>query len=387
MYGFDRLESTLVRCAECNASETIEAVLRDVQAFVVDEPQLDDINIVVIKRLVPSGRAESGSSLLEADDRIIQAMLREVDTSFLATAMLGLEIDEHDALYRNMSTRAAGLLAHNFEAARGNYTNDEIGRAIAAIEEKLAKHTERSGKQRPILANELMIKSIFQYVLSPRVIDKLVQNPSMFDLEGAEREATVFFSDMRGATRVLSVLPPKEIYAYFNEYFEMMTQIILDNDGMLDKFVGDEIMAVWGAPVYFDDHAYKACKAALEMQELLEVLRVKWRREGLPEVQVGMGINSGRMVIGSVGTKNRIMYTPFGDQVNLGARLEGTNKRYGTSILISEFTYEMAKDRIVARKVDTIETHRKIDVDSRSEVTIYELVGLRGATENRDNAG
>lgn len=297
LYGFERLEKVLSENASLGARKIIEAVLRDVQIFVGDVSQQDDINIVVIKRTDPT------------------------------------------------------------------------------------RSTERAGTQRPILANELMIKSVFQYVLSPRVIDRLVQNPSKFQLEGAERELTVFFSDMRNATGLLGALPPRELYEYFNEYFDLMTQVILDNDGMLDKFVGDEIMALWGAPVYFEDHAFKACKAALEMQEVLEMLRVKWRREGKPEVRVGMGINSGPMVIGSIGTRNRMMYTPFGDHVNLGARLEVTNKKYGTNILISEFTYEMAKDRIVARKIDTIEPKIRSHIE-QSEVAIYELIAVRDTDGN-----
>ena len=297
LYGFDRLEKLLAANAKCSASEIIEIVLRDLQKFVGNVPQQDDINIVVLKR---------------------------VDSS---------------------------------------------------------KTGEPRHGQNSILANELMIKSVFQYVLSPRVIDRLIENPSIFQFEGTEREATVLFSDIRAATDLMSILTPQELYRYLNEYNDSMAQIVIDNDGMLDKFVGDELMAIWGAPVYFENHAYKACKAAIEMTEALKALNMKWKIEGLPEMRIGIGINSGQMVFGHLGYRYRVNYTPMGNAVNLGARLEGTNKKYGTTILVGAETYSMAKDSIVARKVDSINV-RRASADENPSETIYELVSLGGNAIN-----
>lgn len=227
-------------------------------------------------------------------------------------------------------------------------------------------------KPEPVLANELLAKSIFQYILSPSLVEKLIGNPSMLNLEGEEREMTVLFTDIRDFTGMAASLNPAELVRYMNEYLSEMTEIIIANDGMFDKYVGDEIMALWGVPVPFPDHAKKACFAALEMSARLASMRAEWGRTGKPAIHMGIGINTGNAWIGNMGSAYKMSYTPYGDQINLGARLEGTNKSYRTEILISEFTYAQAKDDIVARELDSIRVKGRI-----APVKIYNLIAKK----------
>ncbi len=218
------------------------------------------------------------------------------------------------------------------------------------------------------------IKARFANYVSPKVVDELLKNPKMLELGGEDRIITVFFSDIRGFTTISEKLgEPQKLVRILNEYLSAMTDIILAYDGTLDKYVGDEIMAFWGAPTYQPDHAYLACKAALaQAMYLYKVLHPKWEREGKPLLRVGMGINTGKMTVGNMGSKRRMDYTLIGDEVNLGARLEGLNKIYGTTIIISESTYEYVKDKVIARELDITRVKGKL-----KPVRIYELMGLK----------
>ncbi len=138
-----------------------------------------------------------------------------------------------------------------------------------------------------------------------------------------------------------------------NEYLSAMTEIVFKNDGTLDKYEGDAVMAFWGAPVELDNNALHACNAALEMQEKLVEIREKWRAEGKPNVHVRIGLNTGEMVVGNMGGIGKFDYTVIGDSVNLGSRLEGANKQYGTYIMASERTQELVKDYFAFRELDS----------------------------------
>ncbi len=151
-----------------------------------------------------------------------------------------------------------------------------------------------------------------------------------------------------------------------------MTDIILKYDGTLDKYIGDAIMAFWGAPIPMENHALKACMAAVEMLEALKVMNAKWIKEGKPALDIGIGINTGDMVVGNMGSSSRMDYTLMGDNVNLGSRLEGTNKFYKTHIIISEFTYQYVEDKIIAREIDLIRVKGKA-----LPVKIYELIDMK----------
>jgi adenylate cyclase len=151
-----------------------------------------------------------------------------------------------------------------------------------------------------------------------------------------------------------------------------MTDAVFKYDGLLDKYIGDAVMAVFGAPIDQPDHALRACRTGLEMMEELHRLREKWAAEGRPDVNIGVGINTGDMVVGNMGSQMRFDYTVMGDSVNLASRLEGTNKEYGTNIILSEFTYEVVKDELYCRELDAVRVKGK-----KRPVRIFELLGDR----------
>ncbi len=218
------------------------------------------------------------------------------------------------------------------------------------------------------------IKSRFSKYVSGSVVDELLKNPKALELGGEDRFITVLFSDVRGFTTISEQLgEPQKLVALLNEYLSAMTDLIFKYDGTLDKYVGDEIMAFWGAPVPQEDHAFRACKSALaQIKYLYGVLHPKWESEGKPKMRIGIGINTGNMTVGNMGSESRMDYTLMGDNVNLGARLEGTNKIYMTSIIVSESTYEQVKDRVIARELDIIKVKGKT-----KPVKIFELMDLK----------
>ncbi len=216
------------------------------------------------------------------------------------------------------------------------------------------------------------IRSMFGTYVSPRVVDQILDNPP--ELGGVDKEITVFFSDIRGFTTISESMSPQELVKILNQYLTAMTDIILKYEGTLDKYEGDAIMCFWGAPIPQEDHALRACKCAVEQMEALRELN-----KSLPEeynLDIGIGINSGRMTVGNMGSMQRMDYTLIGDNVNLGARLEGTNKQYLTNIIISENTYGLVKDQVVARELDNIRVKGK-----NKPVLIYELIDTIGNPE------
>jgi adenylate cyclase len=187
------------------------------------------------------------------------------------------------------------------------------------------------------------------------------------------------FSDVAGFTTISEQMEPEELVLLLNEYLTAMTNIVFKYDGMLDKYEGDAIMAVFGAPVERENDALDACYTAIEMQETLVGLREKWKSEGKPQLQARIGLNTGPMVVGNMGSESRFDYTVMGDAVNLGARLEPANKQYGTFVMMGEESYQKTKDKIVSRKLDLLR------VKGKSEpIGVYEVVGRTGSVaENK----
>lgn len=213
------------------------------------------------------------------------------------------------------------------------------------------------------------VRNAFQYYLTASVITEMLKDPSKLKLGGDKKLLTVLFSDIRGFTTISEQLAPEELVHLLNEYLTVMTDIVFKYDGLLDKYMGDAIMAVYGAPLDQPDHAIRACKTALEMMQALKKLQGKWTEEGRPALNIGVGINSGDMVVGNMGSQMRFDYTVMGDSVNLGSRLEGINKEYGTNIVISEFTHDIVKDELYCRELDAVRVKGK-----ERPVIIYELL-------------
>ncbi|MDH5721296.1 MAG: adenylate/guanylate cyclase domain-containing protein [Spirochaetia bacterium] len=219
--------------------------------------------------------------------------------------------------------------------------------------------------------NVKYIRSTFSKFVSKDVVNELMANPESLKLGGEKKEITVFFSDIRGFTSMSEALSPEDLVHLLNDYLSAMTEIVLAYKGTIDKYMGDAIMAFWGAPVIMEDHAYRACIASLKQYSELEKLQTKWAEQKLPVIDIGIGLNTGFSVAGNMGSSHRMDYTVMGDSINLGSRLEGTNKMYGTNIIISEFTYEKVKDKIIARELDKIRVKGKLE-----PVTIYELLDI-----------
>ena len=218
------------------------------------------------------------------------------------------------------------------------------------------------------------IKSAFSHYLSKQVIEEIILNPESLQLGGEEREITIFFSDIKGFTSISEQLKPQELVHLLNEYLSEMTDIVLDYKGTVDKFIGDAIMAFYGAPGSYPDHAQSACFAAIDMQKILKEMRTRWKKEGFAEIHSRFGINTGPAVIGNMGSRNRMNYTAMGDSVNLASRLEGANKYYGTYSMISEMTYEKVKHDVEVRYLDKITV-----VGKELPIKVYELVNRKGA--------
>jgi adenylate cyclase len=198
------------------------------------------------------------------------------------------------------------------------------------------------------------MKRLFGQYVSKDVYEQLVANPDLARLGGQRRQMTVLFSDIRGFTTVSEKGQPEEIVAILNEYFTRMVEIVFAHKGTLDKFVGDMVMALFGAPLDDPHHAEHAVDAALEMIRELKRLNEKWTAEGRPALDIGIGISTGPMIAGNIGSEAIMSYTVIGDSVNLGARLESLNKEYGTRIIISEATRDALPGRYLFRPLGDV---------------------------------
>jgi adenylate cyclase len=192
-------------------------------------------------------------------------------------------------------------------------------------------------------AKRLLARLFGQYV-PPELVEEMAEDPGAYTLAGESRELSVLFSDVRGFTSISEGLDPRELTHLMNEYLTPMTRVIHGHRGTIDKYMGDAIMAFWGAPVSDPQHASHAVAAALDMMQALYNLQEPFAARGWPPIRIGVGINTGDMTVGNMGSQFRLAYTVMGDAVNLGSRLESLTKTYGVSILVSEFTREQATE-------------------------------------------
>jgi adenylate cyclase len=225
------------------------------------------------------------------------------------------------------------------------------------------------------------VRSAFGQYLSPEVIRRLLVNPQL--VEPRKTEITVMFSDIRGFTTISEKLDAQDLALFLNGYLSDMTKIVFDTQGTLDKYIGDAVMAFWGAPFEERDHAENACRASLAMMKTVRAMQKQWEAEGKPKLDIGIGLNSGPASVGNMGSALRYGYTALGDTVNLSSRLEGLNKEYGTHILVNESTYAAVKDAgFLFRELDIIRVKGKLQ-----PVTIYELVGKLSELEQEPTFG
>jgi adenylate cyclase len=224
-------------------------------------------------------------------------------------------------------------------------------------------------------AEKARLRDTFQHYLDASVMEQVLAHPEKLKLGGERRELSVLFSDIRGFTTLSERMTPEQLVGFINEYLTPMTDVVFAHGGTLDKYIGDAIMAFWGAPVEQPDHALRACRAALGFLEKLDELRVRWRKAGLPDVDIGVGINSGPMNVGHMGTARRFNYTVMGDAVNLASRLEGLNKVYDTRVLISADTYAQVRGLVTSRRLGVVRVMGK-----QAVTDIYELRAMGAPT-------
>jgi adenylate cyclase len=212
---------------------------------------------------------------------------------------------------------------------------------------------------------------LFGQYVPPELVDEMSKSPARFSLDGESREMTVLFSDVRGFTTISEGMDPKQLTQLMNALLTPMTRVIHNNRGTIDKYMGDAIMSFWGAPLTDSEHARHALYAALEMMTELKIMQADFRTRGWPEVNIGIGLNTGVMNVGNMGSEFRMAYTVLGDAVNLGSRLEGLTRKYGVNIIVSESTRDAIPD-FLFRELDLVRVKGK-----NEPVAIFEPVGPR----------
>jgi adenylate cyclase len=221
------------------------------------------------------------------------------------------------------------------------------------------------------------IKKAFQSFVAPEVVNQIIRHPEKLRLGGERRELSILFSDIRGFTTLSETMEPEALVEVLHGYLNPMSEIVVKHGGTLDKYIGDAIMALFGAPLDQQDHSQRACRTALEMIQKLRELDREWVEQGWPALKVGIGINSGMVSVGNMGSNRLFDYTAIGDNVNLASRLEGLNKYYGTEILVAAATVQCVDNGFIFREVDLVRVKGK-----KHPIAIYEILG-EGAPEGK----
>ncbi|MDP7637768.1 MAG: adenylate/guanylate cyclase domain-containing protein, partial [Phycisphaerae bacterium] len=334
-----------------------------------------DASIVALRR---HAQDVTNDALRLADQMEHRLLITNITLTTLAFVMgLGFAIIITRTLMRAVRNLVQGTEAienGDLDTEVAVVSHDEIGRLTGSFNHMVG---ELRLKER--------IKDTFGKYVDPRIVTNLLESSEFSEPGGERREMTVLFIDLKGFTSISEALEPDDLVRMINSFFGHMTNAIADNGGVVDKFMGDAVMAYWGPPFSgTDDHASLACKAAFEAFTHLEKFRTDVRGE-LGEkaddldIDLRIGVSTGDMIVGTIGSRVSMNYTVMGDPVNLGSRLEGASKAYGTHVLISERTRELAADTIIVREVDSIRVKGK-----HIPTKIYELVGL-GADSVKSN--
>ena len=250
------------------------------------------------------------------------------------------------------------IAAGNFQISLAVSSRDEIGELVEAFN-RMAKS----------LREKEMIKQAFTRYVAREVVEEILKDPEQMALTGERREVSVLFCDIRGFTPLSERLSPEEVVALLNEFYTLMIDTVFKHEGTLDKFLGDAVMAVFGAPIAHQDHSIRAVRTAVAMQSGIQELSNRRVQEGKDPIAIGIGVSAGEAVAGTVGTENRMEYTVIGDRVNLAARLEA-NAKPG-QVLISQWTYEKVDKLVNARSLGYFKVKGK-----EEEVEVYEVLGL-----------
>ncbi len=222
------------------------------------------------------------------------------------------------------------------------------------------------------ISQEKRMKTTLYRYMTPSVADRVMALGEDVLMVGERKDVTVLFSDIRGYTTLTEALEATQVVSMLNEYFETMVESVFHCEGTLDKFIGDALMAVFGAPLPLENHAWSAVRSALDMRRRLVIFNEERMRQGQPELRIGIGLSSGEVVSGNIGSQRKMEYTVIGDGVNLSSRLESITKQYGCDIVLSEHTYELCRDQVWVRELDLIQVKGKLE-----PVKIYELISDR----------
>lgn len=337
-------------------------------------------------RPTPFGEVEPGfvAHATAIDNLLHGEAMRPAPGWFLPLAVLLMSLAGAAILLRIHSTLggAAALAALLAAYAGGNYL--AFARAhlwlplVAPVGAMALSYVSAAAIRYATTGRELRrTRGTLDRYISPALVDYVLENLETVELGGQKKELTILFSDVRNFTTLTESADPTELIKLLNEYLEAMTEIIFKYDGIVDKFIGDGIMAYWGAFTPGKNHALLASQASLEMLERLAELNQRWESEGRKTIAIGIGLNTGEVIFGNVGSGKKIEFTVIGDPVNLAARLESLNKEFKTSIIISEFTRQELGDAARVRSLGGVKVKGKT-----IETMVFELQGLDGSQRN-----
>lgn len=291
----------------------------------------------------------------------------------------------------NIRLAAFGLLALVLEIVIIYFLTTIVSAPLEKLAFKVAKIQELgAGEQLPSVGSSIReiavlsraidtldaaVKSFSAFV-PIGLVNELLHSEQKLELGGHSRFLTIFFSDLEAFSTLSEEIPSQELLLRVSAYLELVTKTVNQEHGTIDKFIGDGVMAFWGAPALLDDHAWRSCVAALRIQRGMDALNERWRSEDLKPLNVRIGIHSDAVLVGNIGSKERMSYTVMGDGVNVAARLEGINKDFRTRICISHSVFKEAGERLCVRPIDDVTVKGR-----RSKIPIYELMGVFGADD------
>jgi class 3 adenylate cyclase len=291
--------------------------------------------------------------------------VRRMTVRALIISVLGMVLTSlaFGMLYRGIRTPVEALVIETEKIKNFDLKDKvEIKTSLVELEKLIAA----------IAAMKMGLQSFQKYVPA-NLVRQLIETHQEARIGGKLKELTVFFSDIANFTTITEDLAPNELTQQLSEYFNHVTNIIIEHKGTVDKYIGDAVMAFWGAPVDIEEHALLACRAALACRREIRKLSERWKAEGKYEFHTRIGLSTGEIVVGNIGSDQRLNYSVIGDSVNLASRLEGLNKEYNTSIIISDATYQSCARHIEARLIDFVTVKGKAE-----PVRIYELIGEKG---------
>ena len=350
-------------------SPGLKPLANDVLVQTYQDPQ--DANLKLIDFAVPLefSKVRLGALYLGFSDKGIRQTVKQArnQTILITAVMILVGIAGAVALSLLLTRPIQRLVRGTNQIAAGNFT---ISLPVTSRDE-IGDLTESFNQMAKSLREKEAIKQAFTRYVAREVVEEILKDPEHMVLTGERRDVTVLFCDIRDFTPLSERLAPEEVVALLNEFYTLMIDTVFAQEGTLDKFLGDAVMAVFGAPVHHKDHSVRAIRTAIAMRAGAEELSRKRVQEGKDPIVLGIGISAGEAVAGTVGTENRMEYTVIGDRVNLAARLEG-NAQPG-QILISEWTYAMVDGLVNARSLGYFKVKGK-----EEQVQVYEVLGLVG---------